>query len=136
MEAFNPAFAALFGLDTEWLDRRPAFGDLLDRMRAGRKLPEQVDFQAYREAQSRLLADSGMSTKKCSICPMWRPRRTAAPLGEGAVMLAFEISARAMSAERQAREAQAVQQSRSTIYPRPSALRRRRKASIGQPGIC
>ena len=112
VEAFNPVFAALFGLDAEWLDRRPTFGDLLDRMRAGRKLPEQVDFQAYREAQSRLLTGLRDVHEEVFHLPDGATlRRIAAPLGKGAVMLAFEDLSPRMSAERQAREAQAVQQS-------------------------
>ena len=112
VEAFNPVFAALFDLEPEWLDRRPTFGDLLDRMRAGRKLPEQVDFQAYREAQSRLLTGLRDIHEEVFHLPDGAAlRRIAAPLGEGTVMLAFEDLSPRMSAERQAREAQAVQQS-------------------------
>jgi signal transduction histidine kinase len=45
---FNRAFAALWGLETAWLETNPTIDELLERLREQRRLPEQVDFRAYK----------------------------------------------------------------------------------------
>ncbi len=45
---YNRAFARLWGLPETWLDSHPSDGEILDRLREGRKLPEQRDFQAWK----------------------------------------------------------------------------------------
>src|SRR5690606_12583390 len=45
---YNAAFRALFGLDMAFLDGGPDIGQVLDRLRAERKLPEQADFRSWK----------------------------------------------------------------------------------------
>ena len=45
---YNRAFAQLWGLPDNLLDKRPTDGDVLDRLRDARKLPEQRDYQAWK----------------------------------------------------------------------------------------
>ncbi len=45
---FNRAFAALWQLDTDWLGTNPTIDELLERLREQRRLPEFVDFRAYK----------------------------------------------------------------------------------------
>ena len=45
---YNRAFARLWDLSETWLDSHPADGDILDRLREGRKLAEQRDYQAWK----------------------------------------------------------------------------------------
>ncbi len=48
----NPAFARLWRLDPGWLDRdQPGYGDLLNRLRDQRALPEVADYPAFRAAE-------------------------------------------------------------------------------------
>ncbi len=47
----NQAFARLWDLDPDWLARRPAFAEILARLRDQRRLPETADFHAWRNAQ-------------------------------------------------------------------------------------
>jgi signal transduction histidine kinase len=50
---FNRAFGALWELETAWLEAHPTIDELLERLREQRRLPEQVDFRAYkREIQA------------------------------------------------------------------------------------
>ena len=44
----NTAYAALWGLDAAFLDSRPTDGEILDRLRAERRLPEQADYRAWK----------------------------------------------------------------------------------------
>lgn len=44
----NTAFQQLFGIDAAWLDERPTHGELLDRLRQRRLLPEVVDYAQWK----------------------------------------------------------------------------------------
>jgi signal transduction histidine kinase/membrane protein implicated in regulation of membrane protease activity len=53
----NAALARLFDLDPTWLGERPSHGDVLDRLRDLRRIPEQVDFRSWRQKQLDIYAD-------------------------------------------------------------------------------
>ena len=46
----NSAYRQLWSLDAAWLEGGPADSEILDRLRAERRLPEQVDFRAWKES--------------------------------------------------------------------------------------
>lgn len=48
---WNRAYARLWQLDEAWLESRPSFGEVLEQLRAERRLPEQIDWQAYKRGQ-------------------------------------------------------------------------------------
>jgi len=48
---YNRAYARLWGLDETWLDSHPTDGEILDRLREARRLPEQRDYQAWKRAR-------------------------------------------------------------------------------------
>lgn len=54
----NTAFAQLWNLPEEWLDRHPTDGEILDRLREGRRLPEQRDYQAWKRERLSAYAQS------------------------------------------------------------------------------
>lgn len=45
----NRAFETLWGLEPKWLDAQPTDGEILDELRARRRLPEQSNFQAWKQ---------------------------------------------------------------------------------------
>lgn len=45
---YNRAFAKLWNLPETWLDTHPGDGEVLDRLREARKLPEQRDYQGWK----------------------------------------------------------------------------------------
>ncbi|MEJ0065654.1 MAG: PAS-domain containing protein [Caulobacteraceae bacterium] len=47
----NAAFAALWGLEPAWLAERPSHGELLDRLRQRRRLPESADYSRWKAAE-------------------------------------------------------------------------------------
>ena len=47
---YNAAYRALWDLDAAFLDQTPLDGEVLDRLRAARKLPEERDFRAWKSA--------------------------------------------------------------------------------------
>lgn len=49
LEFFNSAFAELWGLEDQWLNSHPKLGDILEKLRETRRLPEQADFRNYKK---------------------------------------------------------------------------------------
>src|SRR5260221_5713413 len=47
---YNRAYVRLWELPDSWLDAHPTEGEILDRLRELRRLPEQPDFRAWRQA--------------------------------------------------------------------------------------
>jgi signal transduction histidine kinase len=54
---YNRAFVKLWGLPETFLDKHPSDGEILDRLRETRKLPEQRDYQAWKRARLALYQD-------------------------------------------------------------------------------
>ena len=50
LEFYNSAFAQLWGLEDQWLNTSPKLGDILEKLRETRRLPEQADFKNYKKA--------------------------------------------------------------------------------------
>ncbi len=50
----NSTYAKLWELDEGWLRTGPTQGEILEELRAHRRLPEQVDFQAYKKSLAEL----------------------------------------------------------------------------------
>ena len=48
---YNAAYARIWSLEPAFLDQGPTDGEILDRLRAQRQLPEQVDFRAWKASQ-------------------------------------------------------------------------------------
>jgi signal transduction histidine kinase len=54
---YNKAFVRLWSLPETFLDRHPSDGDILDRLRDARKLPEQRDYQAWKRSRQALYGE-------------------------------------------------------------------------------
>src|SRR5258708_4010834 len=48
---YNAAYRQIWSLEPAFLDQAPSDGEILDRLRAKRQLPEQVDFRAWKAQQ-------------------------------------------------------------------------------------
>jgi PAS domain-containing protein/two-component sensor histidine kinase len=48
VEFFNNPFLKMFELDALWLETKPTFSEVLEELRAKRKLPDTEDFQEYK----------------------------------------------------------------------------------------
>ncbi len=49
LEFYNHAFSSLWGLEESWLNTHPSLGDILEKLREMRRLPEQSDFRSYKQ---------------------------------------------------------------------------------------
>lgn len=56
---FNRAFVTLWGLSDQWLETHPTDGEILDKLREMRKLPEQRDFQSWKRQRATLYEQPG-----------------------------------------------------------------------------
>jgi signal transduction histidine kinase len=61
---FNRAFVRLWGLPEEWLERHPSDGEILDRLRDARKLPEQRDYQSWKKGRLALYQATGRTVEE------------------------------------------------------------------------
>lgn len=55
---FNVAFQKLWELDEAWLEMKPTYGEILERLREHRALPEQANFRAFKQEQMKLFVDT------------------------------------------------------------------------------
>ncbi|NQZ13444.1 MAG: PAS-domain containing protein [Alphaproteobacteria bacterium] len=49
LEFYNTSFSSLWDLDGQWLNAKPLLGDILEKLRETRHLPEQADFKSYKQ---------------------------------------------------------------------------------------
>src|SRR6185437_11044138 len=51
LKFYNTAFSALWRLEEEWLAGEPTIGEILERLRERRRIPEYADFRAFKSQQ-------------------------------------------------------------------------------------
>ncbi|WP_338364761.1 histidine kinase dimerization/phospho-acceptor domain-containing protein [Candidatus Xenohaliotis californiensis] len=51
---YNDSFAHIFNFDQAWLNTKPSYEEILEKMRENRKLPEQANFLKFKEEQINL----------------------------------------------------------------------------------
>jgi signal transduction histidine kinase len=106
----NSAFAGLWRLDSEWLATGPRLGDILDRLREDRRLPEAPDYAAFREGQVAEAKNPGSPSESLMHLPDGRTlRRTIAPNPGGGAVIAFDDLSERLTLERSLNELNAVQ---------------------------
>jgi len=106
----NSAFAALWELDAGWLADKPMFGDVLDKQRDARKLPEVADFQAFKAGQAaQFMAVTEPLTDLMHLPDGRTVKRTVAPHADGGLVFAFDDVSQQLGLERSMKEAGAVQ---------------------------
>lgn len=50
LDFYNSAFAQLWGLEDGWLNTKPKLGEVMEKLREERKLPEQADFRRFKQS--------------------------------------------------------------------------------------
>lgn len=50
LEFYNAAFSQLWSLEDQWLNTRPKLGDIMEKLRETRRLPEQADFRRFKQS--------------------------------------------------------------------------------------
>lgn len=50
LEFYNSSYAQLWGLEDGWLNKKPKLGDIMEKLRENRRLPEQADFRRFKQS--------------------------------------------------------------------------------------
>ncbi|MCB1783046.1 MAG: PAS-domain containing protein [Alphaproteobacteria bacterium] len=50
LEFYNSAFAQMWGLEDGWLNTKPRLGEVMEKLRETRRLPEQADFRKFKKS--------------------------------------------------------------------------------------
>ena len=84
---YNAAYRQTWSLDPAFLESQPTDGEILDRLRAKRQLPEQADFRSWKARRSPPIRRSSRSRPSGTCptdgrCASWRAptRRAASPI--------------------------------------------------------
>ena len=110
LEFYSNAFQRLWSLDAAWLRDRPDFGEVLEKLRETRQLPEVPDFRAFKAEQLALFSALQSAETETLHLPDGRAvRRTMAPHGDGGLVVAFEDLSDQLQLERSVNELNAVQ---------------------------
>ncbi|HXI99707.1 MAG TPA: ATP-binding protein [Micropepsaceae bacterium] len=88
---YNHAFVRLWGLSEVWLESRPRHGELLDRLRELRRLPEQPDFRAWKQLRTRMFERRDNHPEELWHLPSGQTLRvTARPHPMGGVVILYD----------------------------------------------
>lgn len=91
LKSFNFAYVALWKLDELWLDTQPTFSEILEVLRERRKLPEQANFQLFKQQQLKLFTDLIEPREEFFYLPDGKALRVLAiPHALGGIMFAYE----------------------------------------------
>jgi len=98
---FNPAFAELWHMDSDWLGGRPLYSEVLDALRENRRLPEVPDFPAFKRERSKLFTDLLETREDIDYLPDGRIlRRVSSPHPFGGLILLDEDITDSVALER------------------------------------
>lgn len=114
LKSFNYAFVNLWKLDEIWLDTQPTYSEVLETLREKRKLPEQANFQQFKQQQIKLFTDLIEPREEFFYLPDGRSLRVIAiPHALGGILFAYEDVTDRLALERSYNTLIAVQ--RETI---------------------
>lgn len=91
---YNTAFQKLWDLEAAWLDERPTHGELLDRLRQRRRLPETTDYSKWKQKELDFYGSTEVSPDDMWSLPDGRTLRVVRqphPLG-GILILFADIT--------------------------------------------
>ncbi len=57
LEFYNSSFSQLWGLEDQWLNTGPKLGDVMEKLRQTRRLPEQADFKRFKQSWINMFTD-------------------------------------------------------------------------------
>jgi signal transduction histidine kinase len=108
---YNSAFVNLWRLDEDWLETQPLHGEILDRLREMRLLPEVPDFPAYKQEAARLYTNLLETQEEIIYLPSSRVlRRVISPHPMGGISILDEDITDSLALERSFNTLTAVQQ--------------------------
>lgn len=91
IEFFNSAFAQLWHLEDRWLNTLPKLGDIMEKLRETRHLPEQADFRKFKQSWLNMFTGLIAVHEEMLYLPDGRAlRMLVIPHPMGGLMMTFE----------------------------------------------
>ena len=91
LKFYNFAFVTLWKLEEAWLDTEPTYGEVLELLREKRKLPEQANFKAFKQSQTKLFTTLITTEEEFFYLPDGKTLRVVAiPHALGGILFAYE----------------------------------------------
>lgn len=91
IEFFNSAFAQLWHLEDRWLNTAPKLGDIMEKLRETRHLPEQADFRKFKQSWLNMFTGLIAVHEEMLYLPDGRAlRMLVIPHPLGGLMMTFE----------------------------------------------
>ncbi|MDB5491958.1 MAG: sensor [Micavibrio sp.] len=91
IEFFNSAFAQLWQLEDRWLNTAPKLGDIMEKLRETRHLPEQADFRKFKQSWLNMFTGLIAVHEEMLYLPDGRAlRMLVIPHPLGGLMMTFE----------------------------------------------
>ncbi len=91
LEFYNSAFSQLWGLEDQWLNTGPKLGEIMEKLRETRRLPEQADFRQFKQSWLAMFRDLIGPHEDMMYLPDGTAlRRLVVPHSMGGIMMTFE----------------------------------------------
>ncbi len=91
LEFFNSSFAQLWSLEEQWLNNLPKLGEILEKLREMRRLPEQADFKNYKQSWLNMFSTIIDADEDMLYLPdNTALKRTVIPHPMGGLMITFD----------------------------------------------
>lgn len=91
LKFYNNAFAALWQLEESFLEQQPNYGRVLDELHQHRRLPEQANFQAFKQQQLKQFTDLIEAKEDLFYLPDGKVlRHLIIPHPAGGLLMAYE----------------------------------------------
>lgn len=107
---FNTAYVSLWGLDADWLASKPGLGEILERLRERRSLPEVTDFRQFKLRQLEQFETLGKPVEELLHLPDGRTVRCRiGRQGKGGLVFVYDDVSDRLDLERSVKSLDQVQ---------------------------
>lgn len=101
LQFFNQSFTKLWGIDEKWLYTKPTYEEMLDHLRSRGKLPEQANYQSFKEGHMKLFTTLIETYNEFLYLPDGRAFRVIViPHALGGLLFAYEDMTDRLALER------------------------------------
>ena len=91
LEFYNSAYSQLWGLEDGWLNKKPKLGDIMEKLRETRRLPEQANFKSFKQSWLDMFTDLIKAHEDMLYLPDGTVlRMLVVPHSMGGIMMTFE----------------------------------------------
>lgn len=110
LQFFNAAYTHLWDLDGEWLTSKPGLGEILERLRERRSLPEVADFRQFKMRQLERFETLGEPVEELLHLPDGRTLRSrVGRQGKGGLVFVYDDVSDRLDLERSVKSLDQVQ---------------------------